>query len=178
MDQNIKRETPALLPLGEAGKGTNPPARSRGRPRGSGHAKTGVYVRSPNGLKLRDRSVQRIVAKTRALCPWIQGPDLPLLRRWSELELHASYVHAALRKFGILNGRGEARRLLDEHRKLSLAQLAIGAELGLNPHARAQMQSMSRNLPIDIDAALERAQKMRELRDSMEVSDDADGKPT
>lgn len=120
--------------------------------------------------------MQRIVTKMRALCPWIEGPDLPLLRRWCELELHASYVHAALRKFGILDRRGEARRLLDEHRKLSLAQLAIGAELGLNPRARAQMQLASRNLPVDIDTALQRAEKMRTLRDSMRANDDADGK--
>ncbi len=150
---------------------TTPSVKRGGRTPGSGHAKTGIYVRSPDGLKLRDRSVQRIVAKMCALCPWIEGPDLPLLRRWCELELHASYVHAALRKFGILNREGEARRLLDEHRKLSLAQLAIGAELGLNPRARAEMQSVSRGIPVDaeIDSALGRIEEMKRVRGDPDV---------
>ena len=98
----------------------------------------------------------------RALCPWIEGADLPLLRRWCELERHSSFVHAALSKFGIINGEGEARRLLDEHRKLALAQSAIGAELGLSPSARMQIKASGTRAPFDLALAMVRDAKNEE----------------
>jgi hypothetical protein len=116
------------------------PAANRGRPKGSGHALTGLYVKSPKGLKLRDRSVQRIVAQMRELCDWIEPCDLPLLRRWAELEIHASRVHGFLKLIGDVNSQGEPRRLLDELRKIALAQAAIGSQLGFSPASRTGLR--------------------------------------
>src|SRR6266851_3953732 len=118
------------------------PAKGRGRPKGSGHAMTGYYVKSPAGLKLRDRSVQRIVAQMREECGWIRACDLPLLRRWAELEIHATRLHAFLKMIGEVNSAtGEPRRLMDELRKVALAQAALGAHLRFSPASRAAVRA-------------------------------------
>ena len=103
---------------------------------------TGFYVKSPAGLKLRDRSVQRIVGQMRAECSWIRSCDLPLLRRWAELEIHATRLHAFLKIIGEVNSTtGEPRRLMDELRKVALAQAAIGAQLRFSPASRAAVRA-------------------------------------
>jgi hypothetical protein len=133
------------------------PAKKRGRPKGSGHAMTGYYVKSPNGLKLRDRSVQRIVAKMRELCPWIETPDLPLLRRWAELELHASRIHAFLKIIGEVNSAGDPRRLVNELRMLAQAQASLGAQLGLSPASRMAIKADGTRAAFDLPGSMARA---------------------
>jgi hypothetical protein len=104
-------------------------------------AKHGLFIKSPKGLKLRDRSVQRIVRQVRELCDWIKPCDVPLLRRWAELEIHALRIHAFLKLVGDVNQAGDPRSLLDAHRKIALAQASIGAQLGLSPASRRQLQA-------------------------------------
>jgi hypothetical protein len=111
---------------------------------------SGYYVKSPKGLKLRDRSVQRIVAQMRELCDWIEPCDLPLLRRWAELEIHASRVHGFLKLIGDVNQQGDPRRLLDDLRKIALAQAAIGAQLGFSPASRAALHQPGGRRAIDV----------------------------
>jgi len=151
-------------------------AKEVGRPRGSGHAMTGFYVKSPKGVKLRDRSVQRIVAKVRELCPWLESQDLPLVRRWAELEYHASRLHAYLRVLGEVNGQAEPRRLLDELRKLGLAQAALSDRLGLNPAARMTIKAHGAHAALDLAAAFANAETI-EAKPAPEPRNPAQGQP-
>ena len=134
------------------------PANKGGRPKGSGRAMTGYYTKSPKGLKLMDRLVQKIVAKMRELCDWLEPCDLPLLRRWAELELHATRINGFLKIIGEVNSTtGEPRRLLDEHRKVALAQATIGAQLGLSPASRMAIKVNGTRAAFDLPGSMARA---------------------
>jgi Phage terminase, small subunit len=102
--------------------------------------RTGLYVRAANGRQLRDRSVQRLVAKVRAAMPWLTPADVPTARAWCELEVIARLVFAEMRTNGFTTGQGEPRRLLAEYRQLRTAQLAYARELGMTPNARASLR--------------------------------------
>jgi hypothetical protein len=80
-----------------------PPPRQR-------RASTGLYVRAQPGLKLRDKKVERLARKMRGVMPWLEPSD-------------TNRVYAELRNSGVINGEGEARRLLDDYRKLRQTQV-------------------------------------------------------
>jgi len=118
------------------------------------HARTGLYVRGGNGIKLRDLKVRRLLRKLRGACPWIEPSDMPLARRWCELEVLCSIAYAALRDEGPMNEKGDGRRLLDDYRKLALAQASIGRELGLSPAARQALKASRDNGAFDLAAQI------------------------
>jgi hypothetical protein len=72
----------------------------------------------------------------RQAMPWLEPSDWPTCRAWAELEFLAGQVYAALRALGVLNKAGEARRLLDDYRRLRQAQLQYATALGMSPAAR------------------------------------------
>ncbi len=116
---------------------------------------TGFYSKSEKGLRLRDRSVVRIVSKMRELCPWIEPPDLPLLRRWAEIEHHATRIHAFLKIIGEVNSAtGDPRRLVNELRMLAQAQASIGAQLGLSPASRMAIKADGSRAAFDLPAEM------------------------
>ena len=90
--------------------------------------KTGLYVRATNGLKLRDRRVRRLVRRMFGAMRWLEPSDRPACHAWAELEVLATRVYAELRDQGLLNARGEARRLLHDYRQLRQAQATLSAE--------------------------------------------------
>ncbi len=57
------------------------------------HAQTGLHVKSANGLRLRDRKVQRLVRKMQIVVPWLEPSDYPTCRAWA-VEVLASRVYA------------------------------------------------------------------------------------
>jgi hypothetical protein len=61
---------------------------------------------------------------------------------------------------GAFKADGEARGLLDVHRKLTQTQAMLATQLGLTPAARIAMQANSRTLDVDIEAALGRIEKV------------------
>ncbi len=94
---------------------------------------SGLYVRPPNKLKLRDRRVQRLTRKMYGVMPWLEPSDLPTARAWARLELMIDTVYAILHTNGPINGEGEPRRLLAERRYLRQAQLRFAEQLGTPP---------------------------------------------
>jgi hypothetical protein len=124
------------------------------------HLNTGIYVKSRNGRKLRDLTVRRLTQKMRAAMPWLESADLPVCRSWAELEVLSTRIYAELRERGLLNSTGEARRLVDTYRTLRHTQLGFARELGMTPAARIAMQANSRNVDVDIEAALGRMEKV------------------
>jgi hypothetical protein len=125
--------------------GTTTPA--RGRPK---HASTGVYIKSAPGLKLRDRRVTRLAVKVRAILPWLQPADSPVVRAWCEIEYLCNQVYAALRAYGVTNPRGEARRLLDDYRRLRAIQLQYSRELGMGPASRQALKASGDAMAFDL----------------------------
>jgi hypothetical protein len=124
------------------------------RPAGRHHANTGLYVRAQPGLKLRDKKVERLARKMRTVMLWLEESDLPTCRAWAELEVLSSRVYAELRDGGVINGEGEARRLLDDYRKLRQTQVTLSRELGMTPAARMAIKANGSRAPIDLAAAL------------------------
>jgi hypothetical protein len=125
------------------------------------HLHTGVYVKSKNGRRLRDRTVRRLTEKMRAHMPWLEDSDLPVCRSWAELEILSIRVYGELREHGLLNSTGDGRKLLDTYRSLRHTQLRFARELGMTPAARIAMQTNSRNMDVDIEAALGRMEKVK-----------------
>lgn len=118
------------------------------------HAQTGLHVKSANGLKLRDRKVQRLVRKMSVIMPWLEPSDLPVCRSWAELEILATRVFAELRDHGVINGKGEVRGLLDDYRKLRATQIMFARELGMTPASRLAIRATGSRTPIDIAGAM------------------------
>ena len=118
------------------------------------HAFTGLYVRALPGLRLRDKKVERLARKLRAVMGWLEPSDLPMLRAWCELEILAGQVYAALRGVGVLNSKGEAKRLLNDYRLLRQTQTTIAAQLGLTPAARMALKANGERSAFDLPAAM------------------------
>jgi hypothetical protein len=90
--------------------------------------------------------VAKLVAEAVEAMPWCHGESLPTLRKWAELELIRLAVFSAITRSGILSVNTETRevgvkRLVDDHRKISMSQLVLERELRMTPLVRAQLQS-------------------------------------
>lgn len=137
------------------------------RPRNVVTVKTGLYIKSPNGRALRDRSVQRLVRKMMKFMPWLQPSDYPAMRAFAELEILASTVFAELKRNGILSKDGEGRRLLNDYRALRLAQLAHQKELGMTPASRSMLAASPDK--DDLASALARAVNSSDSSDATDA---------
>ncbi len=120
------------------------------------NAKTNLYARSKKAIRRRDLQTRYFVNKLLAVAPWIEAQDRMLLRRFVQLATLGDRVYAAMRDSEIINGRGESKRLLQDFRRLALAEASIGAQLGLSPQSRVGLRD-SRADAIDISP--ERAQR-------------------
>jgi len=116
------------------------------------HLSTGLYVKSKNGIKLRDLAVRRLVRKLRIACPWLEDSDAPACRGWAQLEVLASKVYAELRDHGFLGAEGEPRKLLSEFRQIRQAQLSYERELGMTPAARMTIKASGTRAALDLAA--------------------------
>ena len=127
---------------GENGKALTAPKR----------ASTGLYVRASAGLRLRDKKVERLARKVRAALPWLEPADFPAVRAWAEFEYLAGQVYAMLRVGSVVNAAGEGKRLLDDYRKLRLAQAVLSRELGMTPASRIAIKANGNKVELDIAA--------------------------
>lgn len=132
------------------------------KPRNVVAVKTGLYVRSRNGLRRRDARVRLLVRKMRVAMPWLEDSDFPACRGWAELEILTRTVFADLQLKGVFNKQGEARRLLNDYRQLRLAQLAYERELGMTPLARVELKAHSTQAALDLPARFARSANDRE----------------
>jgi hypothetical protein len=111
---------------------------------------TGLYIKALPGLRLRDKRVERLARKVRAVAPWLEASDFPAVRAWSEMEYLSNQVYAALASMGVLNRQGEARRLLSEYRQLRATQVMLARELGLTPAARMAIRATGTRTALDL----------------------------
>jgi len=91
--------------------------------------------------------------KVKAVCPWLRDSDTNTIRIYCELEILTAQCYAGLRMMGVINGQGEARRLLEDCRKMRVVQLAYASALGLTACARAALGSLTHEKPVlDLEA--------------------------
>jgi hypothetical protein len=120
----------------------------------------GVYVRSPNAVKVRSNRVTHLVNKALACMPWIRDQDIPTLRSWAQLEVIKAAAFAGIVHAGVITTTGkdgvkdvQVRRLVHDFRQLALAQLAFETQLGMTPASRAQIAD-SKQSEFDLVQAL------------------------
>lgn len=99
----------------------------------------------------------------RTLMPWIDLSDIPCARAWAELEILGANIFAELIANGVTNSEGEPRRLLTELRQLRQLQLAYERDLGMTPAAKVSIKASSTP---DLEAAFERIENMKKVRDT------------
>jgi len=142
----------------------------------------GLYATATDGTALRVRAqrVRRIVAVMRREMPWLTPADTPAMKGWAELEVLSATVFAWLLKLNVLNGEGEPRRLLSEHRQLKLAQLQYETALGMTPLSRAQLKLNTTRAAFDLPAEMIASvnevgeSRRREREASAKIHDDED----
>jgi hypothetical protein len=123
-------------------------------PARASHVQTGLYLKAEKGLRHRDKRVERLARKMRQVMPWIEDADRPACRAWAELEILAQTVYLALRERGVINEQGDARRLLDDYRKLRVAQIALSRELALTPASRIAIKAGKSESAVDLVALM------------------------
>jgi hypothetical protein len=123
------------------------------------HARTGLYVKAASGMTVRHRKVRRLVEKMRAQMPWLEPSDLPACRAWAELEILGAYAFSELVDAGLLNVKGEPRRLLTDFRQLRQVQLSYERELGMTPAARMAMKASGTRAALDLVAAMAKTEE-------------------
>ena len=92
-------------------------------------------------------------------CRGSSGSDLPACRGWAELEILGATAFTELFQNGLLNTKGEPRRLLAEFRQLRQAQLMYERELGMTPAARMAIKASGTRAALDLAGALAKAGK-------------------
>jgi hypothetical protein len=70
------------------------------------------------------------------------------------MEVLATQVFAVLRAGSVVNAKGEGKRLLDDYRKLRLAQAVYSRELGMTPAARMAIKASGTRAALDLASAM------------------------
>jgi len=115
------------------------------------------------GYQRRARRVRKLVQRMYTLLPWLEESDRATARAWADLEYKVAAVSVYLEQQGIVNNKGEPRRILNDYRGLLSLQLQFAKELGLTPASRAALRVDA--LRGD-DLAKDLAQARNEIRES------------
>jgi hypothetical protein len=114
------------------------------------YRRSGLYLRAAKELTARDRRVERLARRLHDAMPWLTVADRPAMKAWAQLELLADVAYSILHKDGILNAKGEPRRLVTDFRQLRQVQLQYMAALGLTPASRASIKADGRHPQTDL----------------------------
>ena len=95
--------------------GTQTALQSNARPGNQSAVKEGFYTQDRYALKLRARSVRRMVNNSYQICPWLTATDRPTVQGWAETVKLKAIAFVALEKQGIYRLQGDdlvGRRML------------------------------------------------------------------
>lgn len=67
--------------------------------------RSAIYAKAAPSLKIRDRTVERMMERVRAVVDWLEPADTPVLRSYCELEVLSRQAYATLRATGILSAK-------------------------------------------------------------------------
>jgi hypothetical protein len=112
----------------------------------------------------RSIAVQRHLHDLKLVAPWLELADMPLARRFCELQVLASAVYFELHSSGAFDSKRQPGFAIETFRRLVLAQIALGVQLGLSPMARRALALNSQR--DDLASALAR---------SVDETEDAEG---
>src|SRR5689334_10224076 len=121
----------------------------------------GVYLRDDDrALEVQANDVKRLMRKAVDTFAWLRDENLPTLRKWAELEVIRRAAFAGIVRSGALSEDQEKRelsvkRLVDDHRKLTMSQLVLERELLMTPASRGQLRDGEP--PIDLVAMMAQA---------------------
>ena len=119
---------------------TTPSELARPSMAGNGNAlKHGVYALSKGALKLRARSVRRLVTQKYEECPWLMPTDRSTVRSWAEVVRLKAVAYTALETLGMYRVDGKdvvGRRLLTDYMRLSNLELQYADALGFTVRGR------------------------------------------
>ena len=119
--------------------GTQSALSSQARPGNSNAQKHSLYA-TRTGYQRRARRVRKLVQRMYTLLPWLEESDRATARAWADLEYKVAAVSVYLEQQGIVNDKGEPRRILNDYRGLLSLQLQYAKELGLTPASRAALR--------------------------------------
>jgi phage terminase small subunit len=128
----------------------------RGGQEGNQNAVSHGIYRARTGLPASDRKrLARYERELLLLLPWVQETDATTVRSFCSLLLLRDKIMAAIGEAGVLNRKGEPRRLVGELRQTLQALLAYSKELGLTPASRAALGlTTARGRALDLAAAM------------------------
>jgi Phage terminase, small subunit len=116
--------------------------------------KSGLYVHARPGLQLRDAKVARLKRKLFIECPWLTEADAAIARRFCELQVLIEQVYAFIRATGVMSTTGEVKSAVDAHRRMTLAQNTLAAQLGLTPASRIAIKVAGSRAAFDLPSAM------------------------
>jgi hypothetical protein len=127
-----------------------------GAPIGNERAlKVGLYSERLDLRLQRDPRVDEAVRAYRALAPWIDDVDEPILRRMVQVGLKADLLDDLIYTAGALNKDAELRtRWLSEHRNTAEAQARLADKVRLDADISQRTQACGRRPNGLVNAAL------------------------
>ncbi len=87
----------------------------------------------------RGIAVQRYMRDIKEAAPWLEVADVPLVRRFCEMQVAIAALYFEIHSHGIFDSNRQPRFVLETYRRMVLAQTAVARELGLTPLARRQL---------------------------------------
>jgi hypothetical protein len=84
--------------------------------------KTGVYAKTSDALRLRNRRVRYLMRRAKQVMPWLSPSDEATLRAWCEMEFLCAAMWVDLVTDGHLTESGHTRRLITEYRLMRATQ--------------------------------------------------------
>jgi len=100
---------------------------------GAGRPKKSPFVTK------RSIAVQRYLRDLKLAAPWLELADMPLARRFCELQVLIAALFFEIRSNGMFDTKKQPRFVLETYRRAVLAQAAVARELGLSPLSRRQL---------------------------------------
>jgi hypothetical protein len=91
--------------------------------------------------KKKDQRLKRAVGALRRAAPWLKSSDTVVLRNFARLEFLAAAAHERVRKDGAFDEFGFPTPSAEYLRRLTLAVTRVGADLGLTPRSRVELNN-------------------------------------
>lgn len=119
-----------------------------------------LTAKSATAIAVRDHAIKRLLGQLFELCPHLTKADLPIARRFCEVEIIVTLAFAELKQ------REEAglfveknKNLLDTYRRFAQTQTQLANALGLTPASRAMLRLGKNDSPDDLVAQFASDQK-------------------
>lgn len=142
----------------------------------------GIYANSQKALRVRAPKVTKLVRELYEFLPHLRDEHLPLARKWAELEVIRRAAFAGIVQGGsvitvdLAKREVSLKRLIDDHRKLTMSQLILERELLMTPASRAELSAGEE--PTDLVALMARAAQADAEAETVEAAEPSESDPS